>query len=92
MHNDIILEKIIQMFSAMTEAENITPESELMEDLAISSMDILYLVSCLEEEFNIKIPESGIRRMFTIGGRSRSCLRTETEKCLITGASPDGQN
>lgn len=67
MHNDIILEKVIQMFSAMTEAENITPESELMEDLAISSMDILYLVSCLEEEFNIKIPESGIRRMFTIG-------------------------
>ena len=66
MHNDIILEKIIQMFSAMTEAENITPESELMEDLAISSMDILYLVSCLEEEFGIKIPESKVRRMFTI--------------------------
>lgn len=66
MRDETVLEKIMQLFSTMTEAKEITPESELMEDLAISSMDILYLVSCLEEEFGIKIPESKVRRMFTI--------------------------
>lgn len=66
MSEEKVLEKVIQLFLTMTEAEEIRPDSELMEDLDISSMDVLYLVSCLEEEFNVKISESAIRRMFTI--------------------------
>lgn len=62
-----VLERVIQLFSTMTEAEEIGAESELIDDLEINSMDILYLVSCIEEEFSVKIPESAIRRMFTVG-------------------------
>lgn len=62
-----ILKRVIELFSTMTEAEEITEDSELIEDLEISSMDVLFLISCIEEEFNIKVPEKAIRKMFTVG-------------------------
>lgn len=62
-----ILKRVIELFSTMTEAEEIAENSELIEDLEISSMDVLFLISCIEEEFNIKVPEKAIRKMFTVG-------------------------
>ena len=47
--------------------EEITVDSELTDDLGISSMDVLVLISSLEEEFRIKVPERLIRKMVTIG-------------------------
>lgn len=67
MSREEILEKVIDLFSTMTDAEEITEESELIDDLEISSMEILTLVSGMEEEFNIKVTEKDIRRMATIG-------------------------
>lgn len=67
MYNEEILNKVIELFSTMTDAEEITADSELIEDLEISSMDVLFLVSSMEEEFQVKIPETAIRKMFTIG-------------------------
>lgn len=62
-----ILQRIIALFRTMTDAQEITEESELIEDLGVSSMDVLFLVSNLEEEFGIKISERHIRQMATIG-------------------------
>lgn len=67
MCNKDILKRVIELFSTMTEAEEISEESELIDDLEISSMDVLFLISCLEEEFKIKIPEKTIRKMVTVG-------------------------
>lgn len=67
MSREEILEKVIDLFSTMTDVEEITEESELMEDLDISSMEILTLVSSIEEEFQIQIPEKSLRKMVTIG-------------------------
>lgn len=67
MCNEIILKRVIELFSTMTEAEEINEDSELIDDLAVSSMDVLFLISCIEEEFNIKVPEKAIRKMFTVG-------------------------
>ena len=61
-----ILKNVIELFSTMTEAEEITPDSELIDDLGISSMDVLFLISSMEEEFKIKVPEKSIRKMVTI--------------------------
>lgn len=61
-----ILKSVIELFSTMTEAEEITPDSELIDDLGISSMDVLFLISSMEEEFKIKVPESAIRKMVTV--------------------------
>jgi len=67
MRKDEILEKIIALISTISEAEEITEDSEMIEDLGISSMDVLYLVSCMEAEFGIKIPEKAIRRLEIVG-------------------------
>lgn len=67
MDNSEVLDRVIKLFAVMTEAENIHADSELVEDLDISSMDILLLVSGMEEEFSIKISEREIRKMITVG-------------------------
>ena len=66
MCKDGVLKRVIELFSTMTEAEEITEDSELIDDLEISSMDILFVVSCLEEEFQVKISEKDIRKMYTV--------------------------
>lgn len=67
MNNENILNRVIELFSTMSEADEINEDSELIEDLGISSMDVLFLISSLEEEFKIKVPEKEIRKMVTIG-------------------------
>ena len=45
-----ILKRVIDLFAAMADTDDeITEESELIEDLGISSMDVLFLISSLEE-------------------------------------------
>lgn len=67
MDNETILNRVIELFATMTEAEEITADSEILENLEISSMDVLYLISSLEEEFHISVPEQLVRRMVTVG-------------------------
>jgi acyl carrier protein len=67
MSHEMILQRVIALFSAMVEDTKITADSEIMEDLEISSMDVLFLITNLEEEFHVKVPEREIRRMFTVG-------------------------
>ena len=67
MDNETILNRVIELFATMTEAEEITADSEILEDLEISSMDVLYLISSLEEEFHISVPEQLVRKMVTVG-------------------------
>lgn len=66
MSNEEILDKVVALFSTMTDADEITEESELMDDLGISSMDMLFLISGLETEFKIKVPEKVIRQVATV--------------------------
>ena len=66
MYNEDILKRVIELFSTMTEVEEITEDSELIDDLGISSMDVLFLISNMEEEFKIQVPESAIRKMVTV--------------------------
>ena len=67
MSNEEILEKVIELFSAFTDVEEITEESEIMADLETSSTEVLSLVCNMESEFGIEIPEKDIRKMITIG-------------------------
>jgi len=68
MANKDTLQRVIGLFATMADTEEaITADSELIDDLGVTSMDVLYLISCLEEEFKIKVPEKAIRRMTTIG-------------------------
>lgn len=66
MSREAILNKVIELFATMTEAD-VMEDSEIMEDLDLSSMDVLFLISSLEDEFQIKIPEKAIRKIETVG-------------------------
>lgn len=67
MQREKILHFISSVFATMTEAESIQENDDLIEDLGISSMDILTLISFLEEEFNITITERMICKVATVG-------------------------
>lgn len=67
MKRDEVLKIVIDIFSMMTDAKNISADSELIDDLGISSMDILILITYIEEEFHIRMTERNIRRIITVG-------------------------
>lgn len=67
MNRQEILKRVVNLFSIMTDAEEIRENSELIDDLGISSMDILALTSYIEEEFKIKIAVCNVGRMVTVG-------------------------
>lgn len=66
MNKETILNQVIDLLSTVSDADEITAESELVEDLALSSMDVLLLCSSMEDMFGIKIPEKMIRKMYTV--------------------------
>lgn len=67
MEREKILQFISSVFATMTDAASIQESDDLIEDLGISSMDILTLISYLEEEFSITITERMIRKVATVG-------------------------
>lgn len=67
MTRDKIFQFIVKVFKTMTDVDNIQETDEVVDDLGISSMDILFLMSYLEEEFHVKITERMIRKVVTVG-------------------------
>ena len=47
--------------------EDVSEDSVLMDDLDLSSMEILTIVADLEEMFGLRIPEKELRNFVTIG-------------------------
>jgi acyl carrier protein len=64
-------ERVIQVLTAMIgqPAAPLTAETDLVQDLGISSVDFLGLVAALEDEFEIVFPADGslISNVRTIG-------------------------
>ena len=48
-------------------ADEITAETSFKEDLGADSLDLFELVTNLEEEYNIEIPEEQLEEMTTVG-------------------------
>ena len=67
MRRDEIFRFVVSVLATMIDFESIQESDELIEDLEISSMDILTLMSYLEEEFGITITERMIRKVATVG-------------------------
>lgn len=51
---------------AEIEAEDVSEDSVLMDDLDLSSMEILTVVSELEDAFRLRIPEKDLRAIVTV--------------------------
>ena len=63
-----ILQSIIAYWKQVIDDEtvDVLPESNLMDDLALSSLEMLNSLLTLEDTFGISIPERALRRMITI--------------------------
>ena len=67
-------EIISQILAILEDVAEVSPEdvnenSVLMDDLDLSSMEILTIVADLEETFGLRIPEKELRNFVTIGDR-----------------------
>lgn len=66
-----IIEKLAEILQDVLEEdidiENITPESDLFEDLGLNSIGILYVAMAIEEEFNIKFQNEDMLTLRTVG-------------------------
>jgi len=47
--------------------EDVSEDSVLMDDLDLSSMEILTIVASLEDSFSVRIPEKELRNFVTVG-------------------------
>ena len=48
------------------DADKITPETNLMEDLKADSLDIVELIMDLESEFDLQIPDEDLPKVATV--------------------------
>ena len=65
-------EIISQILAILEDVAEVSPEdvhedSVLMDDLDLSSMEILTIVADLEETFGLRIPEKELRKFVTMG-------------------------
>ncbi|MBQ8610438.1 MAG: acyl carrier protein [Oscillospiraceae bacterium] len=63
-----ILQGIIAYWEQMIDDDTIQvlPESNLMDDLALSSLEMFNSLLTLEDKYGISIPERSLRKMITI--------------------------
>lgn len=64
-----MMERIRKILSDYTEVsiEQITPDTQLVKDLGINSLDFINLVTTLEDEFDFEIPDRAIKEISTVG-------------------------
>ncbi|MBQ1372944.1 acyl carrier protein [Candidatus Saccharibacteria bacterium] len=60
--------KIIKLIAKTLELKekDIKPETRLVQDLEIDSLDLVDLVAAFEEEFNIEIADQDIKKLQTV--------------------------
>ena len=63
-----ILQSIIDYWKSVIDddAVEITPQSNLMDDLALSSLEMLNSLLLIEDTYGIVIPEKCLKRMVTV--------------------------
>lgn len=66
-------EEIMQQVVAVLEdvadiaPEDVSEDSVLMDDLDLSSMEVLTIIANLEDSFGLRIPEKELRNFVTVG-------------------------
>lgn len=69
MEREEIKRTLYEMMSELLEREvdDIDESKALMDELDLSSLEIMTMIADLEEQFQIQIPENDIRGMVTVG-------------------------
>ena len=68
MTKESVFEQIQEILAEMAdmEKEEIQPDSKMIYDIGLSSVELLSLLSTIEEEFSLRIPEKAIRSFVTV--------------------------
>ena len=63
-----MLEQIIEIISKQlkADADQITPETNIMEDLGADSLDVVELLMAIEETFGVTVPDEDVQGLKTI--------------------------
>ena len=74
-----MLEKVQEMLAEALNLpfEKVVPEAKIVEDLGADSLDVVELLSRLEDEFGIVIPDDEVENLVTVGD-----VATELEKLV----------
>ena len=64
----MVLEKIKAILANQfdVDAETVTAETNIMEDLGADSLDVVDMLMSLEDEFDVEIPDEEIEKMRTV--------------------------
>ena len=62
---DEIATKLIEIIQKITDIE-VSLDSSLLDDLSVDSLGLLLLISRIEEEFKVKIPEEMVEDFDTV--------------------------
>lgn len=65
-----IFDRLKELFMAVDgsdDLKNVTEDSRLTDDLGFNSVNILYIVISVEEEFGVEFDDVGINSFVTIG-------------------------
>lgn len=64
-----ILEKVVEIVTEKlgVDAEEVTLDSDLTEDLGADSLDLVDLVMAFEDEFGVKVEDEDVENIVTIG-------------------------
>ena len=60
-----VTEIIVEQLSVT--ADQVTPESKMIEDLGADSLDAVELVMAVEEEFGIEVPDDAAEKLISVG-------------------------
>ena len=65
----MVLEKVTEILCDQLEvdAEKVTMEASITDDLGADSLDVVDLVMSLEEEFDVEIPDEEVENIKTVG-------------------------
>jgi len=63
-----MLEQIIEIISEQLkkDAEEITPETNIMDDLGADSLDVVELLMAIEETFGVSVPDEDVQGLKTV--------------------------
>lgn len=68
MNRDELFNKIKEIIVDITEIDSaeISENSSLLDDLSLSSMEVLSVIADVEDAFSLKIPEKELRNFVTV--------------------------
>lgn len=65
----MIFQKLCEILASQLgiDAGDITPETNIIEDLGADSLDVVELITTMEDEFDIIVTDERIRELYTVG-------------------------